>query len=422
MNPLHLCEAYAAVYDEELREDLILQEDNLEFIDDLTDNELVEIMEEILVENEVTLQECFDVFESELISEESEMERMNRLSNKRTRERKSAEATAKRMKSAERERVGRKHAIKRLQVAATKAGRNLSDTAKGKYQRAKTLGGGAVSAIAGGAAEAGRKAQRGAEKVKGKLASAKERIKGFIKSGRKAAAGGLRNLASRIEPKEKSTQTSSKSSNRPALPPARTRTVSTNRRSVAASKLAAAAAGTGSSGTVHQGQPAGTFKSKKSRAEAQKREARLTAKESFELLDLLIDDLIAEGYVNTESEAYDLIENLDINETFKIVESYLVEETVDLYDVVLEHLIEKGFVDDEESATIVMANMSEEWREEIIEQKKKSYSVKQARAGHDIGKPGKMFAKIERSGSARYGKGRGAKIAGAVLKNLRAKH
>lgn len=51
------------------------------------------------------------------------------------------------------------------------------------------------------------------------------------------------------------------------------------------------------------------------------------------------------------------------------VASRLGEETevVDLYDVILEHLIENGYADTEESATVIMANMSEDWRQDILE-------------------------------------------------------
>ena len=41
-------------------------------------------------------------------------------------------------------------------------------------------------------------------------------------------------------------------------------------------------------------------------------------------------------------------------------------EDVDLYDVVLEHLLDEGYADTEESALVIMANMSEEWRESIL--------------------------------------------------------
>ncbi len=55
-----------------------------------------------------------------------------------------------------------------------------------------------------------------------------------------------------------------------------------------------------------------------------------------------------------------------------------------------------------------------------LEEAKKSYSAKAARAGKDIGKPGKEFAKIAKSAGEKYGsKERGEKVAGAVLAKLR---
>ena len=51
-----------------------------------------------------------------------------------------------------------------------------------------------------------------------------------------------------------------------------------------------------------------------------------------------------------------------------------------------------------------------------------SYSAKAARAGKDIGKPGKEFAKIAKSAAERYGsEEKGKKVAGAVLAKLRMK-
>jgi hypothetical protein len=50
------------------------------------------------------------------------------------------------------------------------------------------------------------------------------------------------------------------------------------------------------------------------------------------------------------------------------------------------------------------------------------YSAKKAAAGKDIGKPGKMFSKIAKSAGKAYGsKESGERVAGAVLKKLRAK-
>lgn len=58
--------------------------------------------------------------------------------------------------------------------------------------------------------------------------------------------------------------------------------------------------------------------------------------------------------------------------------------------------------------------------EEQIEEA--SYSAKSARAGKDIGKPGKNFEKIAKKAGEKYGsEERGRKVAGAILAKLRAK-
>lgn len=52
----------------------------------------------------------------------------------------------------------------------------------------------------------------------------------------------------------------------------------------------------------------------------------------------------------------------------------------------------------------------------------KSYSPKAARAGKDIGKPGKQFSEISRKAAHEYGsKAAGMRVAGAVLNKLRNK-
>ena len=51
------------------------------------------------------------------------------------------------------------------------------------------------------------------------------------------------------------------------------------------------------------------------------------------------------------------------------------------------------------------------------------YSAKKARAGKDIGKPGKNFEKIAKGAAERYGsKAAGERVAGAVLNKLRGKN
>lgn len=46
-------------------------------------------------------------------------------------------------------------------------------------------------------------------------------------------------------------------------------------------------------------------------------------------------------------------------------------EEVDVYDLVLDYLLDEGFCDDVESAEVIMANMSEEWLEEILDEETK---------------------------------------------------
>ena len=44
-----------------------------------------------------------------------------------------------------------------------------------------------------------------------------------------------------------------------------------------------------------------------------------------------------------------------------------VKEQVDLYDIILSHLLDEGYAETQEQAEVIMVNMSEEWRESIVE-------------------------------------------------------
>jgi len=44
-----------------------------------------------------------------------------------------------------------------------------------------------------------------------------------------------------------------------------------------------------------------------------------------------------------------------------------MEEEVDLYDIILSHLLDEGFADTQEAATAIMVNMSEDWRDSVVE-------------------------------------------------------
>jgi hypothetical protein len=43
-------------------------------------------------------------------------------------------------------------------------------------------------------------------------------------------------------------------------------------------------------------------------------------------------------------------------------------ENYDLYDVILSHLLDEGYADTEQAAEAIMVNMSEDWRESIVEE------------------------------------------------------
>jgi hypothetical protein len=43
-------------------------------------------------------------------------------------------------------------------------------------------------------------------------------------------------------------------------------------------------------------------------------------------------------------------------------------EEVDLFDCILEHLVAEGYADTNEAALVIMANMSEEWKQSIVEE------------------------------------------------------
>jgi len=45
-----------------------------------------------------------------------------------------------------------------------------------------------------------------------------------------------------------------------------------------------------------------------------------------------------------------------------------LNNSYDLYDIILSHLLDEGYADTQEAAEVIMVNMSEEWRESIVEE------------------------------------------------------
>jgi hypothetical protein len=76
----------------------------------------------------------------------------------------------------------------------------------------------------------------------------------------------------------------------------------------------------------------------------------------------------------------------------------------DLFDIVKGHLMSEGYADTEEAAIAIMANMSEEWKQDIVEAKYgtkegRKRLAKKIRKGEEIGKsgPGTGFAAVEKA-------------------------
>jgi hypothetical protein len=86
--------------------------------------------------------------------------------------------------------------------------------------------------------------------------------------------------------------------------------------------------------------------------------------------------------------------------------SRMNKEDVDIFDVILEHLVDEGYADTNESAIAIMANMSEEWREDIMEISRKTATSAYAKSAtgefegadsdHDIKRTDNLGKHIER--------------------------
>ena len=68
------------------------------------------------------------------------------------------------------------------------------------------------------------------------------------------------------------------------------------------------------------------------------------------------------GLMEAYSSIYSQSEDCDI-----VSEARAMSHSVDIFDVILEHLVAEGFADTEEDAIYIMANMTEESRNEILD-------------------------------------------------------
>lgn len=435
---MDLTEAYVAVYDDDLRSEIeyeaALTEDDLSFIDDYSDNELTQIMEEIFDENLIDIDECFETLDlviSEAVVTSSENRPTSSGSRRVTigaQDRRMAATTAARTRKV---RIGRmaqaaqtaaetkaKQGVSAFGRAASAAGRGIRSGASavgqklqaGKQKITNFLG--KVSRVAKAAKETAKKEFSGDAERQAKLRSSfRANVRSARQNARAAAAkdtsefdrpkkpykpsdpweGSATTSKPRPTVTTKSTRALSGSSPRAALPAAgQTSAGQPSRRSAAAARSASAAAGSTTKGIRFAGpggRVAGGDKlplrsgSTSSKSASRQREAGKFAKSagiSEELLRYILEDLVYQGYAENIDESFKILESLYDDEFENLVESYLDTdvETYDFYDTVMDYLLDEGFADTEEDAEVIMANMSDEWRDDIIETAVNTYTGK----------------------------------------------
>lgn len=424
----NLIEAYVSVYDEDLREELESNYDideDLSFIDDFSDDELIEVMEEVFVSEDIDIEECFEsldllLTEATITSSEDRPSGSARVTSSSQRPSR-VKSTSQRQ---QRVRVGR------IAQAAQRTGERVK------------------SGVVGGAKSAGEKIKSAAQKVKGFLGrvgsaakagasaakkefsgeadrEARARVAGrqMRRAARKQASSSRAKGTSEFDkPKPKkisdpwsgsatkpkssskvttsSTRALSGSGSRPALPPGR----ESDRRTAARAKMAKSAVLPSGRGIRFAGPNAGQVAPKRARTGLKsaldnfRKKAGLSEEQFNILLGYLYEDLLNEGYIQEYEEIFDILETMSSDDLNEIMESYIEEEveTVDLYDVVIDYLLDEGFADTEESAEVIMVNMSEEWRDEIIDEatvlsvtspegKKRELNITKAKPSRNLG-------------------------------------
>lgn len=271
-----LTEAYSAVYNDELRAELLSIEEDFSMIDNFSDEELVDVMEDIFRNNEFQIQECFDILSEATVTygQGSRMAASSRLVGMKQKKRES--------------RIGR------IKQAATSA----------------------------------------VDRIKKAPSAARKYVSGKISSAREKIAGALRSAAQKVDTKPKSKETSERtpSTYRGAGVGTKER-VSSGSYSAPSKKKPAS-----TSGKIED--PWGGSTSPKAKTpKATTKKTRFGNKKN----------------IKSSGEA-----------AYQAAKAKMTED-ISVYDIVLEHLISEGYAESVESAEKIMVNMSEEWREEIVE-------------------------------------------------------
>jgi hypothetical protein len=303
MTSFNLYEAYAAVYDEDLREELLIEETILlESIEELCDGELEEIVEDSIYS---MLDEGYDIEEVEEIFEEVFSEARMDMSARAAKRKADTEESEKSAKEAR----SRGASVVRKEKRAANIDK-IKGRIKGAVKTAMTNVRNVVDKPAREYAEKrGVVSSKGGKKPLGAgegIASVK--FKQRSSEGRREVRGAVvKDLASRAK-----------------------------------AKLSRGAEKVRSAGE----KATGAVKSSSDAAQGRMRDAGSAVKKG------------AKGLLGGAARA--------VSRGARDVARRLGED-VDLYDVVLDHLLDEGFADTEEAATVIMANMSEEWRDDILE-------------------------------------------------------
>lgn len=420
-----LHEAYVAVYDEELRDELessSIQED-LSFIDDLSDNELDLVMEDLFVSGDIDINECFDSLDYVLSEARVDMSARTARARAYAQSSETAAREARNRASAKERSERRAERIGRITQAAQRVGERLAAPARSTGGTSASARVGQASAKVKSAAQqvkgflgkVGRTAKAGYEAAKkefsgeaGREAQARttgRQMKRAARAQASAARGrdtseferkpswraGGQNVSRTFKPQQDSATAAKSDESKPTWRPGGqnvNRTFKPQQGPTPAPKGPRSPApyrnvGVGkksdstSSSPVRALPPVGKTKTGKTLTPQQRgmqtaaQNVRLANRlgEDFDLLaEMILEDLINEGYAQTFEQAVEVFESFSDYEISQIVENYLVEEREDLYDVVLAHLLDEGFAETEEEAAVIMANMSEEWRDEILDE------------------------------------------------------
>ena len=89
----------------------------------------------------------------------------------------------------------------------------------------------------------------------------------------------------------------------------------------------------------------------------------------------------------------------------KLQSTGTLTQSFDIFDTIKGYLLDEGYADTEEAAIVIMANMGEEWRQEILDEAKygtktgRKALAKKIRKGEEIGKsgPGTGFKAVEKA-------------------------